>query len=284
MSPPIVDVRTEGGNSGSAGATSLAWNHTVGTLTNGALVGLGGLAGASNPTISTYQWDAAGTPINLTILGKVSDSLLVAEVEIWLLKAPSSGTKQVKITPSTSCQIVGGSASYSNVNQTNPWNAASPQSATGAPAAGVPQPSVTITSNSNELAIGVCIDDEQANDDILVIGGGQTSICNDHLGAGQIAVAGSDKAGASPNVSISYTGVTNTYTWAIIGGSLVGISGGFGTPLPLTKNSLLFNPILRVLKNYNAYSKDLPVIAPVLTIIQRRTLGIMNRVGSRRAK
>lgn len=218
-----VDARTDGGKT--SGATSLAWNHTVGAaLTNGILIGHGTTGSAILKDITTFQWDAAGTPVALTQKNKVNDTSSNCYAQLWHLLAPASGTKQVKITPSASCEITGGSSSYSLVNQSTPWNASSTQSATGTAAGGVPQPSVTVTSAANEMAV-VCVVENGGS--TLVVGAGQTTIHLENIGASQHAGASSDEAGAA-TVVMDYTGVANGNPWAIIGGSLQFDAGGGG--------------------------------------------------------
>lgn len=218
---PTPDTRTDGGATSSAGATSLAWNHTVSAgLANSALVGHGNTAAATAKTVTTFQWDAAGTPVGLSNLGRVTGPANVVSTELWSLLNPSAGTKQIKITPAASCQIIGGSASYSDVDQGTPWNPASPQSNTGTAGSGTNQPTVTVTSGTNELVVGTAGDNEQSTQDTLALGAGQTAVFNDTIsGAGQFAAIGSDQAGGA-SVTHQYSGFANTNPWTILAGSL----------------------------------------------------------------
>lgn len=214
-----VDVRTDGGKT--SGATSLAWNATVGAgLTNPVLTGCGTTGSSTAKQISTFQWDAAGTPVALTLFGRKQETAnnnCIAEV--WLLKNPASGTKQVKITPSASCEITGGSASYQWVNQTNPWNAAGPQSTEGLSGTTF---TLTVTSATHEMAIACGV--ENGGSTLTAL---QTSIHNDNIGAGQHAGASEDAAGAA-TVAMGWTGRTSGNPWAEVGGSLVFDGGGGG--------------------------------------------------------
>lgn len=130
MSIPIPDARTEGGKT--ASGTSLAWNHTIGSgLSNVALLVEGQVSNAGKTDLTGVQWDAAGAPVSLTEKGVIADSAGFAHASIWYLLNPAVvGTRQVKLSAATS-QMSGGSSSYSNVDQTTPFNAASPQTATG---------------------------------------------------------------------------------------------------------------------------------------------------------
>lgn len=271
MSAPVPDVRQDGSATGSAGATSLSWTHALSAgLTNSALVGLASLAGSGPPTLTSLQWDATGTPVSMTAEAAVSDGFTGRACVSYLL-APASGTKTVKVTPSASCQIIGGSASYSNVDQTTPWNAASPQSATGTGGT----TSLTVTSGTNELAIGMICDDEQTTQDTLVITAGQTKIHNDTIsGTGQSASAGSDQAG-SATVTHSYTGVGSASDWVIVAASLRGVTvTAVQAPLLLPLRQGAPNGprgmIAMAMRLFRTPSPDVPVV--VSSILQRRTL------------
>lgn len=215
------DIRTDGLKT--AGATSLAWNATItGGLTNGVLVGTGTTGSSTAKQISTFQWDAAGTPVALTLFGRkqeTSNNNCIAET--WLLKNPASGTKQVKITPSASCEITGGSASYQFVNQTTPWNAAGPQSIEGLSGTTM---SLTVTSATHEMVVGCGVENGGS---VLTPTAGLTTIHNDNIGAGQHAGASADGAGAA-TVAVGWTGRTSGNPWAMVGGSLVFDGGGGG--------------------------------------------------------
>lgn len=210
-----VDARATGGTG--AGVASLTWNHTVGSLTNGILTVESTSADAANGKASTVQWDAAGTPVSLTNLGQKNDSAAQSWAEIWYLKAPASGTKQVKITfTGTLSTAQSGSASYDGVDQTTPWNAASPQSTNGtAPT----QPSLTVTTAAGEQVVDALVDNESAGADTLVPGGSQNTIFNTTQ-AGNDAGGASDKAAAGTSTSISWSGVGSGSPWAYIAGSM----------------------------------------------------------------
>jgi hypothetical protein len=232
MSAPVPDAASEGGNTGSAGATSLSWNHTVGaSIANSAIVVTGQLSNASGSDISNVQWDAAGTPVGFTKFGSVIDSAGFAHTAQWLLKSPASGTKQVKITAAASAQISGGAASFSNVDQTTPWNPAGPQTNIGSTS---PQPSLVVTSGVNELAIASVADDENTTNDALTVSassGTTTTINNDSIGVGLLSGRGDYAPGAS-SVTFTYAGAhAGDTTWAVIGGSLRGVASGGGIQL-----------------------------------------------------
>jgi hypothetical protein len=216
-----VDVRTDGLQT--SGATSLAWNATItGGLTNSVLVGCGTTGAGTARRITTFAWDAAGTPVAMTNLGFIEEPGLNCYAEIWLLKAPASGTKQVKITPAASCEITGGSASYQWVNQTTPWNAGSPQTATHS-GGGATSSSLSVTSALHEMVISCLVENGGS---ATTAAAGQTIIHNENVGSSQHSGISSDAAGASGTVTMTYNAITIGNPFAHVGGSLQFDGGG----------------------------------------------------------
>lgn len=210
---PTPDSRQSGTNS--TGATTLSWSHRVGAgLNNSILLVLAESGGAGALTISGVNWDDLGTPVAMTQKGHVVGSLNDSASDIWYLLAPAAGTKTIKVTWSASSQGVTGSASYSNVNQATPFNAASPQSATGTDNL----PTLNVTSAVGELVVGMVSDPEYLSSDTLVAGSGITPIYNITNGT-STASAGGDAAGAA-SVTMAWTGITGGGDYAILGVSL----------------------------------------------------------------
>jgi hypothetical protein len=80
---------------------------------------------------TAVQWDTTGTPVSLTKKGTRDSSSGFSRADLWYLLAPATGTKQITITNVNSPALQAGAASYTGVDQTTPFNAASPQTATG---------------------------------------------------------------------------------------------------------------------------------------------------------
>lgn len=212
-----VDSRQTG--TSSTGASSLSWNHTVGSISNGILLAMPQVSSGTGVSVSSVVWDSGGANTALTRKGQKQDSG-TGWAEIWHLLSPASGTKLIKVTYSASAAVTTGSASYSGVDQTTPFNAASPESAAGTTATAT----VNITSAVGELVIDSVNDNENAPD-TLVVGGGQTTISNISVGT-NTAGACSEEAGAA-SVTMSWSGLTLSAPWAIVGVSLKPVSAGF---------------------------------------------------------
>jgi hypothetical protein len=205
-----VDHRTNGGAFGSVATAS--WNHTVGAaLSNSALTVE--VQNESSGAPSNVQWDTTGTPASLTKEGSANFGNAPSTVSLWSLLSPSSGTKQITVTWSSApIESSAGSASYKDVDQTTPWNAASPQSTSGT--AGGSTATLTVTSATNEMVIA-CIGAEDAV--TLSPTGVQNPI---HSDAGTFTSgASADLAGAA-SVAMTWTGLNNGDPYGIIGGSL----------------------------------------------------------------
>lgn len=203
-------------------AASRQWNHTVAAgLTNGILV-VFLTSGSGTLRASTgVVWDQGGANTAMTFLGKINDSNNNCYTEIWYLKNPASGTKAIKASYAVTVEITAGSASYQFVNQTTPWNAASPQTNSGATQTSGTD---TVTSATHEMVVGCCVENGGT---ALSNSAGQTVIHNDNIGAGNHAGTSSDKAGAA-SVVLTVTGITSGNAWAFIGGSLQFDGGGGG--------------------------------------------------------
>jgi hypothetical protein len=215
-----LDARSAGAKT--SGATSLSYTHTVGTLTNGVLVVPGTTGAVGGKRISTVVWDSGGTNAGLTNEGNFYDGAAVY-AELWYIKAPLAGTRTILITPASSCEMTGGAASYQFVNQTTPWNAASPQTGTGTVGS---QPSLTVTSATNEMVVACIGDDENSSNDTIAATSG-TTIHSQAVGAGKHSGASSDAAGAA-SVAMSYSGVGAGNSWTAVGGSLKWDGSGGG--------------------------------------------------------
>lgn len=218
-----VSVDSRNAGTSSASAASLTWSHTVGAISNGILLVMPQCSSATGVTISSVVWDDGGANTALTRKGQKQDSG-TGWAEIWYLLSPAPGTKNIKVTYSAAVACTAGSASYSGVDQATPFNAASPQSASGTTATAT----VDITSAGGELVID-SVNDNENTIDTLVVGGGQTTIHNITV-SNNTAGASSEEAGAA-SVTMSWTGLTLSAPWAIIGVSLRPAAGL--PPLPV---------------------------------------------------
>lgn len=195
----------------STGATSISWSHTVSAALSNSILIVGGMcAGAAPPTMSSAVWDSGGTnaamskTINAVTAEQAnSSSANDTNCSLWFLKAPVAGTLTVKISPSASSELAGGSSSWSGVDQTTPFNAASPQKFQAASNANI---SDSVTSATGEEVVdsaGVSLSGAVT----AVVGGSQTQIYNQNNGSSHTIGMGSYQGGAA-TVTMAWTGLT----------------------------------------------------------------------------
>lgn len=224
--PIAVDARTPGNQTlgaSVAGGTSVSWTHPLGAgLSNGFLAVSGAQDAAANST--GVNWDQTGTPVAFTgRKGTVTQG--ACRAELWYLKAPApSGTKTIRVSWSGSHDGGFQSASYSGVDQTTIFNAASPQSATGASGT---NPSLTGTSTNGEMVIDAMVQD-------LTSSGAATptkGASQNYLGAGlpsatSIAIGSSDRAAVGTTTAMTWTVTTTKGAWGQVLMSLLPASSG----------------------------------------------------------
>lgn len=153
--------------------------------------------------------------VALTSVGSLNNTTDGANnaVHLWRLIAPSTGSNTVTATisgpPATTVLVV---ASYTGVNQTTPLG--TPTTGSGSNAA---QPSINVTSATNELAFdALCTLNSSA--DTFTANGGQTKRASGD-DSDEIGGAVSDKAGAA---SVAMGWSSPTRYWSQIGVSIKG--------------------------------------------------------------
>lgn len=210
-----ADARSTGGQTLAAsvtGATSVSWSHTLGTLTNGILIVSCAHDAGANAT--GVNWDDGATNQALTLKGSATQGSTRAE--IWYKLSPSpTGTKTVRVTWSGSHEGQGGSASYSGVGG---FNAASPQTATGASGT---NPSLSVTTTTGELVIDSAVQDLAVGGDTPTKGASQTYIAAG-LNTNTVTIESghSERAGSGSSVSMTWTMKAAGGAWAQVGVSL----------------------------------------------------------------
>ena len=143
-----IAVDGTGGATGTCGA-SLTWQHTVSGTANDRylLVGVstGNAGGSVAPTSVTYGAQTLGLLASATNGGSSSSRAF-----IYGLLAPARGSAAVTVNlPAGPCSAVGGSVSYTGVNQANPTRAAGTAGGTGTAA------SVTVATGQGDKVISV---------------------------------------------------------------------------------------------------------------------------------
>lgn len=225
-----IDSRNTGAKS--AGATSISWSHVMGSVSNGLLQVGANTGSGTSVAVSSVVWDDGGanTALSKTVNGtdtELTDTANNLKTSWWWLASPASGTKTIKVTAASSCELAAGSSSWSGCAGT--FNAASPHKTNrGANT----NPTTTVTTANGERAIDV-IGVNLGGGVTAAVGTGQTQIFNQNNGAGTSIGAGSDEAATGASVVMDWTGMTtNTNDTNQICVSLIAASaGGAGSAL-----------------------------------------------------
>ena len=197
------------------GVTSLSWAHTCTGSNRGLIVGVG------NFPVRAVSVTYAG--VSMTSEGSVVDpNASPGEVEQFSLIAPTTGSNTVAVTwtGSGATDIVGGSVSVTDANQTDLARLQVTASGTGTAAL------VTATSAVDEFVVDVI---ENFNE-TLTVGGGQTQRWNLNAPV-NITVGGSTEPGAA-SVGMSWTNGASV-DWAI---AALSINPASGTVIPIFMN------------------------------------------------
>ncbi|MEM2248756.1 MAG: hypothetical protein QXJ46_04485 [Candidatus Bathyarchaeia archaeon] len=123
-------------------ASSISWSHTTGTGDNKILL------------VDIGIFNSVGTPATVTSItyGDIPLTLLATDVYnnnlhvrsyLYYLVNPPSGTKNISVTFSASTLAIGGSVTYFNVNQTNPFQTSGTSKGSGT------SPSISLTAEGN---------------------------------------------------------------------------------------------------------------------------------------
>ncbi len=136
------DAARSGHNGG--GASSVSWSHTTGSGSNRIMI-VGVSIRVATVTVSSITYGAQ----SLTFLRADTHSSSTIRSELWYLIAPTSGIATVTVTLSGVSRAVGGSCTFTGVDQASPIDAGN--GATGSSSS--PSGSVTvITANSMLLS------------------------------------------------------------------------------------------------------------------------------------
>lgn len=183
-------------NTGDA-ASSLSFEHTVGTGSNRALIVGVALRNGSSEMVKGVTFD--GT--ELKYIGSATRSTHV-RVELWGLVAPASGTKKVVVSLTGSTRVAAGAMSFTGVDQTSPW---------GAPVADFGNGTLRTVTAPGVTAGGMVVDvfGSRRTDFTYTVGSGQTVRWADETATGggdHVRGAGSTKPTAvAGNVTVSWT-------------------------------------------------------------------------------
>ncbi|MGO9111654.1 MAG: DUF4347 domain-containing protein, partial [Thermoguttaceae bacterium] len=197
--------------SGSGGASSLIFSHTVNSGSDSILIVEVAVAhgGANDPVASvTYGGQS------LTLIG--SANLPNNEsADLWYLLAPSVGTANVVVNLTGSCHFVASATDYFGVNQTTPLGTLA--TATGNSST----PTVTVASAIGQLVVDSLVTQGSALS-ITPTGPGQIPLWSQNTGtaAGDALGGGSYYQAGGSTVTMSWS-ETGAHNWAIVAVPLV---------------------------------------------------------------
>lgn len=166
---------------------------------------------SNNPdTGITVVWDVATENQSFTKLIGVDGGN--AQAELWYLEAPVVKTADITITAGSGLRLVASAASYSGVDQTNPFRIAANNSNTGSDNA----PTVDITALNGEVVV----------DSLSQVSAGPHTATEAHTPRHNDAATGggTDTRGASQEKSS--TGAVETMSWSMSGSDDWGIVAG----------------------------------------------------------
>jgi hypothetical protein len=221
-----VDLRQTGGQTlagNVSGATSMSWTHTLGSLSKGILVAC--VQQDASGVTTGVNWDDGGT--NVAMTRKSTAITGACRADIWYLVGnphATTGAKTIRASWSGSHHGCGGSASYSGVDQTTIFNAASPQTATGNGTA----VSLAVTSAAGEMVIDSVVHDLSGTGAAQTKGASQDYIATGaNSGAGSIDGSASDQVASGASTTMSWT-LNRSDPWAQAALSLKVDAGGGG--------------------------------------------------------
>lgn len=201
-------------NSGDqAASANYTFNRTV-TGANTYLTVDVELLTVTGATVTSVTDDDGGTNTAMVFLGAKSTVTGAGRVECWGLANPTAGTKTIRVILSASIESVATAVSYTGVHQTSPTEGFNSAQATNAGSA--TDASVSITSVANNCWIhAACV----ANDTSITANQTTRNNVSGTLGSGANEDNGAAKTPAGA-VTMSYSGMGITTTWAIAGYAL----------------------------------------------------------------
>lgn len=188
--------------------TSLTVSRTQPTGTDVVMVAI---VTTEGPVVhNSVTFDGVGMTLERNSIGS---SL---RTSLWYLVNPNVVTANVVVSLAASADVAVIVTSWENVNQTTPFSASAAAFDGPPPPAAGTSTSVVVASASGELVIdGFAHNDDGA---IPSVGAGQTELSSFEVTADYVTGC-SREDGASPNVSMDWTGFASS-DWAAVAGSL----------------------------------------------------------------
>lgn len=215
MSAPVFDANGAGVP---IAAASVTYSHTVGGGTNTALhVGVHwGVPGKTVVSVSFNGVDfaGAGAPSG-KVVGTFKEQAGQGGTEQWLLVNPAAGTHNVVATISASGNMNAGSNSWSSVHQTAPTSNPNTNGA-----ASSTTPSIAITANVDDIAVGGCSG--------IAVGNYTTTSTQSYTtnSVGTFGFAGAYGTGGGAPLTLNWAGGFAGSGWASSGFALKPLAAG----------------------------------------------------------
>lgn len=187
-----------------AASTTLSWSHTTTSSQNNRLLIVTVQADGSN-TVSGITY--GGTALTL---GKAKQQGTNIDAEIWYLMNPASGTNNVTITHSASKNLIGGSITFYNVNQSGTFGTFV------AAAANAGSPTGVNTSSTFPTANDLIVDAVATLTKAATVGGAQTQRWNRTQTAGFTSGATSTLPGSGASQTMQWTYAAGSDKWAAV--------------------------------------------------------------------
>jgi hypothetical protein len=192
----------------SSSATSMQWQHTTGNGNDRLLlVSIDVFRSSATPrTITGITYD--GTPLTQASTVQYSTNPQIRSYLYYLVN-PSSGSKTIAVSFSGSTVAVGGSVTYSNVDQTSPVQISASNSGSG----GSQSVSLTASGSNNKILFGHMGSYRTSSDYSVTEGNGQTNRLEQI--SSTFKGRDSDKIVTSGSVSMSWT-TSQTASWTTV--------------------------------------------------------------------
>lgn len=204
---PAFDAQGPDSDGENIDGVTMSWTHTIGTNLQRLLVVCVAFDGNGGGGMGATSVKFAGT--NLTLLE--SKSTTEVRTEIWYLVAPDSGAGTVTVNTLVTNEMIGGSTSWSAVDQSSPFGDA--EVATGTSTS----PSVTVTTTSGQQIVS-SLGSEGGN--TSTVGTNETEQWDGQAGAPDVSGACYTQAGSDGGV-INPT-LSGSVKWVMVAVPIIG--------------------------------------------------------------
>jgi hypothetical protein len=201
------------------GVSSLSWTQTVNSHLNQVLI----------VTVSTYEHITSSVTYNGVSMTKIGNAtcLSTCNASMWYLLNPPTGSHSVVTKLSGTTSVVGGAATYYNVDQSNPFGSIATTNGKSTTA------SVSVSSTQSQLIIDSYTNENHGG----TPASGQTQVYEDNT----VNAGGSSyKNGSAGSTTMTWNGKSSTSeNWALLGVPMNGLSST--TSVPVVNSLVLWN-------------------------------------------